>query len=182
MSRIDCSPKFTSLSKILPYSLFPRSSMKHQNPKPLKPSNAPPSSKVAVYDGIGIALVVLNYLLDDHPRHIRYRENQKQPQAPKPYRNHAPIRETIPPPPSRPRSPFIEIHPRPPSPPLRRRKSSFSRNDAPREHRPRQRRPEEFSTPFRPDTSPYYPVHPSRSEMHSAWSRIRAVTPSTLLA
>jgi hypothetical protein len=31
--------------------------------------------KATLYQTIGIALAIASYLLDDHPRHIKYREN-----------------------------------------------------------------------------------------------------------
>ena len=144
-----------------------------------KPLTNPTPAKATFYQYTCIALVVLIHLLDDQPRHIRYRETHGKGSSAsaKHHDQNVPTSKT-----TRPRasdSPSLpprgatpcrtETHPRRPPTPPQPRQQHFYREV-----------PVRNKVPTKPN---YVPMQQepqlSRTQQSQAWSRMRSVTPST---
>jgi hypothetical protein len=130
--------------------------------KPKPPTN-PTTTKATIHQYTAIALVVLIHLLNDHPRHIRHREELR-----KNTRLNKERSETVD---TRTRSWQYRSY-SPPSPvPHKHRNKTTSPNGERRTRRRTSPPPTRCSAPQ--DT------YPSMTQKAQAWTRMRSVTPST---
>jgi hypothetical protein len=134
-------------------------------------------TKVTLYQYTGIALAILYHLLDDHPRHIRYRETHGKRPHTKPHQDTATADAKR------------SRNSRSPLPPVRSNRARDYRLTDPRDTRPaappRPSQQDFYSGhPTRPGTQRYdsatgEDVHASRGQKSQAWMHMKSVTPGT---